>query len=455
MIMTEQRKPSVSVVIPCYEQARFLNRALDSLCQQGVDLEAIVVDDGSIEPVEITFSDYPFPIRLIRQHNSGPAKARNTGLRECSGKFVKFLDADDELLPCCLSSQLTSLGDDAETVSFIGFRLVYEGEGITQDILPAFSNFLQALLLTNLGPLSSYLFPTDLLLKTGGFHVGDRTTGGHEDYDLPLGLATSGINVVTVHKTGAVYYKREGSLSSRRVDMARSRVTVWTHHLPKALERADGNTLITALVAAWQLYRQTPEHSRGPLQQALPCLIGAVDRSGIQLPGEEVESLLTAMAEDNSTFTLELGAALRRSAARTASVNASGTNTHPLEIIDRRLTVPYAQWLIDRLPGILRQLRNIAPLPYAIYGAGELGRRLEQLLSAAGYPPEFFVDREAALMNESIHDIPVVTLQGAITSGLRHFVIASLHHRQSMVTELEKHLGANAVAIPTPGGVHV
>ncbi len=442
-------QPQVSVVIPCYEQAHFLPRALDSLHNQGISLEAIVVDDGSPYPVSVETSRYSFPIRLLRQPNSGPAAARNAGLKASCGKFVKFLDADDALLKDCLASQVASLGDDLQTVSLIGFRLIYEDEGSTQDIVPAFADFLQALLLTNLGPPAIYLFPSELLRRHGGFYGGQRTFGGHEDYDLPLGLAASGVGVVTVHRIGAVYHKRHNSLSSNRVAMAGSRVAVWTHHLPRVLATDDANTLMTALVASWQLHQQTPARLRGPLQDVLPCLVTAIEQHGKRLEAGEVASLLTAMDGDTSPFSLTLATSMRSAITTGTSAIAYATPIHPLEIVDRRLTVPYAQWLLDNLPDMLVQLRELDPVPYAIYGAGEFGRRLERLLSAAGLPPRLFVDREAGLMEESIHSVPVVTLPDAAASGLRHFVVASLHHRQSIVAELEKRFHEEALIIPT------
>ena len=60
-------KTVVSIIIPCYEQQSLLKRALDSLNDQDVDLDVIVIDDGSSEAVYIPTSNYKFSIRLIRQ----------------------------------------------------------------------------------------------------------------------------------------------------------------------------------------------------------------------------------------------------------------------------------------------------------------------------------------------------------------------------------------------------
>jgi glycosyltransferase involved in cell wall biosynthesis len=92
----------VSVVIPCYNQARFLGEAIQSVLRQGYnDLEIIVVDDGSRDGTEEVASGYAKEdsrVRLVRQENKGLAAARNRGLAEAEGEYIVFLDSDDRLV---------------------------------------------------------------------------------------------------------------------------------------------------------------------------------------------------------------------------------------------------------------------------------------------------------------------------------------------------------------------
>lgn len=439
--------PVVSVVIPCFNHGALLPRALHSLSGQGVPVEAIVVDDGSTDPVQLDTSGFDFPVRLLRQTNRGPAAARNTGLAASCGLYVKFLDADDNLLRDCLSSQVNSIRPDGSTVSVIGFRLDYEDGGASQDILPAFGNFLQALLLTNLGPPSIYLFPKQLLLQAGGFHEGARTSGGHEDYDLPLRLAAAGTGAVTVHRIGTVYRKREGSVSDNRVAMARSRLDVWCHHLPGILANADAGTVMAALTAWWRLYEQTPDSLRTRLLTSVASLVQAVRHSASSLPADEVSKLLVATESQTPAACGELFEALHAAISNRSPV-LRGAALHPLEMIDRRLSIPYAEWLLERLPVIISQLHSASPAAYAIYGAGEFGRRLGRLLSAAGLPPQCYVDREADAMGGQLDQVPVVTLDQTLGMGLRCFVIASLHHRDAIQHELSQRFDDTLRIIP-------
>jgi len=98
---TEARQLTVSVVIPAYNAAVTVERALDSVHAQtcpGI-IEVIVVDDGSTDDTSALIREKYPQVTLIRQDNTGNAGARNRGIDEARGDYVAFLDADDEWLP--------------------------------------------------------------------------------------------------------------------------------------------------------------------------------------------------------------------------------------------------------------------------------------------------------------------------------------------------------------------
>lgn len=103
----EGAQPLVSVVIPAYNAARFINVAVDSvLAQTWQHREVLVVDDGSTDNTTVVLRDYGDTIRVISKPNGGLSSARNRGIQEARGEYVAFLDADDHWLPEKLACQV-------------------------------------------------------------------------------------------------------------------------------------------------------------------------------------------------------------------------------------------------------------------------------------------------------------------------------------------------------------
>lgn len=102
---------NISVIIPAYNAASTIARAIDSVIrQQNIFFEIIVVDDGSTDGTgDIILSHYKSRVTLLRQENCGPAAARNYGIYTAKGEYVAFLDADDEWLPGKLQLQVEAL----------------------------------------------------------------------------------------------------------------------------------------------------------------------------------------------------------------------------------------------------------------------------------------------------------------------------------------------------------
>jgi len=107
--------PTVSVIIPCFNQGHFLAESIGSvLASDHDDLEIIVVDDGSTDPTTITLLEqlaYP-KTRLLRQENRGLAAARNYGITEAHGSYILPLDADDRIGPQYISQAVAALEAD-------------------------------------------------------------------------------------------------------------------------------------------------------------------------------------------------------------------------------------------------------------------------------------------------------------------------------------------------------
>jgi len=102
----------ISVVVPTFNRAHTLPRALDSiLCQRRLATEIIVVDDGSQDDTgDLVRRRYP-QVRYLRQPNGGVSSARNRGIRAAGGDWIAFLDSDDAWLPDKLAAQRAALSE--------------------------------------------------------------------------------------------------------------------------------------------------------------------------------------------------------------------------------------------------------------------------------------------------------------------------------------------------------
>ncbi|WP_262966593.1 glycosyltransferase family 2 protein [Methylobacter psychrophilus] len=102
----------MTVVIPTYNRAHFVTKAIDSvLSQTFADYEIIVVDDGSSDATKEKLKWYEEKIRYIYQDNSGVSAARNTGIKSARGEWLAFLDSDDEWRVDYLGKQIKRVSD--------------------------------------------------------------------------------------------------------------------------------------------------------------------------------------------------------------------------------------------------------------------------------------------------------------------------------------------------------
>ncbi len=176
----------VSVVIPTYNYGRFIGEAIESVLGQTFPVfEIIVVDDGSTDNTEEIVAKFGDKVKYIKQKNGGVGLARNTGVKNSSGEFIAFLDADDRWLPQKVERQMELWQCDEEIgLISVGMR-EFDEDGKTigkyekgqngwcaEDIL----SFKSAMV----GSGSAILIKRDVFEKVGGF---DETKEMHPSED--------------------------------------------------------------------------------------------------------------------------------------------------------------------------------------------------------------------------------------------------------------------------------
>lgn len=208
--------PLVSVVIPAYNVAWCVGKAIDSVWAQHFrDFEIIVVNDGSTDDTGRVLIGYGNRIRLIEQNNRGMSAARNAAIRAARGRYIAFLDADDWWLPDKLGSQVELM----ETRPELGFTSTTarvenpQGEMINMwRCRHSGTRVLETLFAENAaiaGGCSAVMVRRELLARTGLF---DETLRGFEDPDLWIRLAAISA-YACVPEAQVVILRRERSVS--------------------------------------------------------------------------------------------------------------------------------------------------------------------------------------------------------------------------------------------------
>ena len=107
--------PKVSVIIPNYNYAKYIAKAIESVMSQTYkNLEIIVIDDGSKDDSLEVLANFGDKIRVVSQKNEGVSRARNHGAEISDGEYLAFLDADDAWLPEKLEKQFEKFAEDGQ-----------------------------------------------------------------------------------------------------------------------------------------------------------------------------------------------------------------------------------------------------------------------------------------------------------------------------------------------------
>jgi teichuronic acid biosynthesis glycosyltransferase TuaG len=212
----------VSVVMPAYDVADTIGRALASIAAQTLrPREVIVVDDGStdgtVAAVEAMAARMNgVRLRLFRQQNNGAGAARNRAIAEAAGKWLAFLDSDDEWLPTKLErSVAVSEGSDLVMSSHNLIAVGKAGEhpiDSRERYLADPAHPFHTLFLRGFISSSTVLVRRDAVLTVGGF---DATLRSAQDYELWLAvLADAGSRFVTFEDALLRYTLAEGGITS-------------------------------------------------------------------------------------------------------------------------------------------------------------------------------------------------------------------------------------------------
>jgi glycosyltransferase involved in cell wall biosynthesis len=207
-------QPAVTVIIPCYNQGRYLPQAVESVRRQTwPHVACIVVDDGSDDPTTRAALAHltETGTRVIHQENRGLAVARNAGVSASDTPLFVPLDADDRLAPDFVAALLPALAQDERIgYAYCAARLFGARRGVWR--CPAYDD--RRLVLHNLSTATA-LIRRSAFDKVGGYQP--DMTAGYEDWDLWLALRAAGYRGRRVPQALFEYrqYERGASMRDR------------------------------------------------------------------------------------------------------------------------------------------------------------------------------------------------------------------------------------------------
>lgn len=234
--------PLVSVVIPAFNAGGYLCESVKSALSQTIrEIEVVVVDDGSSEPLPELPDDQR--LRVIAQSNQGVSVARNRGFRETSASLIAFLDADDRWRPEKLEKQLAAMAEaPTALLSYTEFvHIGSRGEPLGAGAVSYGSGYAAVLAKCAI-PMSSVVIRREVLEESGGF---DPFYSIMQDWDLWLRLASEG-NFLPVREPLVEYRvapHNRGQLSGNPTIAFLETESIYDRHELRATRGGDAETL--------------------------------------------------------------------------------------------------------------------------------------------------------------------------------------------------------------------
>ena len=209
----------VSVVIPCYNVEDCVVECLESiLAQDHADLEVLCVDDGSTDGTVASIRAMQAgmggeKILLIQQPNKGAAAARNQGLREATGEYIQFMDADDLLMPRKIGHQVRLAVKEGFPDLIVGsFRIIdAKGELIQERYYTSRKGDVwMHLMRTDLGNTVANLWRKEAVDAAGGW---DESMRSSQEYDLMFRVLLNTDRILLDTELYTIVRKRTGSIT--------------------------------------------------------------------------------------------------------------------------------------------------------------------------------------------------------------------------------------------------
>jgi len=300
--------PRVSVIIPTYNCARYIQQAVESVLNQTyTDCEIIVVDDGSTDSTQQVLQRYRSRIRYVRyEHNQGVSVARNRGIEMARGFFIAFLDADDWFLPDKLAAQVAYFdANPSKGIVNSGFRKVNDRGEMIGDVKPwKYAPHLDLETWVKSKPilLSAMMFHRNWLNWVGGF---DTRFECAEDVNLLLRLSLINCQADWLHQVTVCYRQHHHQSSQNTPKLAKSFEVVLTNFfeisdLPASIHSLKNQYLYQNFV--WLAYHLYSNGHGSLMAQYLEKSLDYSQKSKIEAIADWVDRFSSYALDGDSSF---------------------------------------------------------------------------------------------------------------------------------------------------------
>jgi len=244
MKLSNAGQPLVSVIMPTYNHAKFIGKAIDSVLSQTYkNFELIIIDNYSEDDTEKIVASYEDDrITYLKFRNNGIiAASRNHGIKHSHGDYIAFLDSDDIWYPEKLSlvKSIFKRYSDVDIVHHSEMEVCSDGRkrilNYGQVKQPAYTDLL---FVSNKVSTSATVVRRELAVEVGGFSE-DMDFNSAEDYDFWLKLAKAGGKFYYLNRVLGEYYRGPEAVTSKIEYHAQNAFNVYKSHIKQLREEGE------------------------------------------------------------------------------------------------------------------------------------------------------------------------------------------------------------------------
>jgi glycosyltransferase involved in cell wall biosynthesis len=276
-------QPQISVIVPCYKQAPYLDTSLRSVLDQSYEnWECIIVDDGSPDDtaaVAQKWCEQDARFSYLRKENGGLSSARNAGIKKAKGVFILPLDADDLLHPDYLKEAI-SVFNTNDHIAIVGCYSMFFKETIDNVVMvhqPKGNSYKSLLYVNQL--VATSLYKKEYWIEVGGYD--ESMKNGFEDWDFWLSVTKRGLEYYVIPQPLFYYRKATQSMLVATIKTKAEKVKEYLIHKHREIYIEDFDNCVTVFTH----HLVTSRKKEQQLQQSLEYKLGKLILKPLKLLG--------------------------------------------------------------------------------------------------------------------------------------------------------------------------